>query len=168
MRLALASAALFVSTVFAANWAVNHFGLVHVGFGLLAPAGVWFAGLAFVLRDTTQRFGGRALVVAAIIIGAACSAAVSTSLALASGVAFLVSEFCDMAVFTPLERRGFLGAVVASNVVGAFVDSFLFLSLAGFPLELWRGQVVGKLWITAAAVPFLLAARRYVRPQAVA
>jgi len=43
--------ATYILTIFAANWAITQFGLVPVGFGLLAPAGVYFAGLAFTLRD---------------------------------------------------------------------------------------------------------------------
>ena len=40
-----------VATVFAANCAINRFGIVSVGFDLHAPAAVYFAGLAFSLRD---------------------------------------------------------------------------------------------------------------------
>lgn len=47
-------AALYVCTIVAANAAIQRFGMVPVGFGLLAPAGVYFAGLAFTLRDLTQ------------------------------------------------------------------------------------------------------------------
>ena len=45
---------LYIATIFAANWAIATFGVVPVGFGLMAPAGVYFAGLAFTLRDLTQ------------------------------------------------------------------------------------------------------------------
>ena len=51
--------ALFAGTVVAANWAVNRYGIVPVGFGLMAPAGVYFAGLAFGLRDAVHETGGR-------------------------------------------------------------------------------------------------------------
>ena len=43
----------YVATIFGANWALSTFGLVPVGFGLLAPAGVYFAGLA--LRRPTEQ-----------------------------------------------------------------------------------------------------------------
>jgi uncharacterized PurR-regulated membrane protein YhhQ (DUF165 family) len=64
-----------------------------------------------------------------------------------------------MAVYTPLEDRSFTGAVVLSNTVGAVVDSVLFLSLAFGSLEFLRGQVVGKMWMTAAALPVVLLLR---------
>ena len=53
----------FVGTVYAANYAVEHWGFVSVGFGLMAPAGVYFAGLAFTLRDIVHRMLGRGAVI---------------------------------------------------------------------------------------------------------
>ena len=41
----------FVATVAGANWALANFGIVNIGLGLTAPAGVYFAGIAFTLRD---------------------------------------------------------------------------------------------------------------------
>lgn len=67
----------YVATIPAANWAITTFGLVPVGFGLLAPAGVYFAGLAFTLRDLTQETCGRAWTLGAIGAGALLSLAVS-------------------------------------------------------------------------------------------
>src|SRR5829696_9347115 len=95
----LVAAALYVGTVFAANWAIGRFGIVPVGFGLLAPAGVYFAGLAFTLRDLTHEALGRKAVLGAILVGAACSALISPALALASGTAFLFSELADFAIY---------------------------------------------------------------------
>jgi queuosine precursor transporter len=86
------SLALYIGTIFAANWALATFGLIPVGFGLLAPAGVLFAGLALSLRDRVQDALGRRATLAAILFGALCSALVSPRLALASGAAFLLSE----------------------------------------------------------------------------
>jgi queuosine precursor transporter len=149
----------YIATIFAANWAIQHFGLVDVGFGLQAPAGVYFAGLAFTLRDLTQNLLGRRWVIVAILVGAGASWFVASSFAVASGVAFLVSESADFAVYTPLERRWLLG-VAASNVVGTVVDSVIFLWLAFSSLALLKGQVVGKLWMTALAVGLLAVARR--------
>ena len=145
----------YIATIFLANWAIATFGMVGVGFGLLAPAGVYFVGLAFTFRDTTQRTLGREWAVVAILIGAALSAFVSPEFALASGVAFLTSELADFAVYTPLARRRWLSAVVASNIVGTIVDSILFLWLAFGSLEFLNGQVVGKLWMTGLAILIL-------------
>lgn len=150
----------YIATIIAANWAVAAFGLVPVGFGLLGPAGVYFAGLAFTLRDLTQDTLGRRWTGAAILVGAALSAVVSPSLAVASGIAFLFSELADFAVYTPLRQKYWLGAVALSNVVGLTLDSALFLWLAFGSLEFLPGQIIGKLWMTLLAVAALWAIRR--------
>jgi queuosine precursor transporter len=150
----------YIATIFAANWAISVYGLVPVGFGLLAPSGVYFAGLAFTLRDLTQENLGRVWTVLAIAVGAVLSAAISAQFALASGTAFLVSEMADFLVYTPLRERRWLPAVAASNTVGLIVDSALFLSLAFGSLEFLSGQVVGKAWMTLLAVAVLWLLRR--------
>lgn len=151
-NLGLVSLAAYIGTIFAANWAIARFGVVPVGFGLMAPAGVYFVGLAFTFRDTTQRTLGRGYTIVAILTGAALSALVSPEFAVASAAAFLFSEGADFAVYTPLAKRRWLTAVVASNIVGTIVDSILFLWLAFSSLEFLAGQIVGKLWMTALAV----------------
>jgi queuosine precursor transporter len=150
----------YIGTIFAANWAISTFGVVPVGFGLVAPAGVYFAGLAFTLRDLTQEALGRRWTIAAIIVGAALSGLVSAQFALASGVAFLVSELADYLVYTPLRERNWPVAVGASNLVGLVLDSVLFLSLAFGSLDFLWGQIVGKLWMTLLAVLVIAGLRR--------
>lgn len=166
----LVAAALFIATIWAANYAVTHWGFTSVGFGLTAPAGVWFAGLAFTLRDIVHRSLGRIAVIVCILIGAAFSLAIEAStsipggkvtIAVASAIAFLISEFADLSVYEPIRNRGWLPAVLASNVVGLVIDSFLFIWLAfGWNSELIKGQIVGKAWMTLAAIAVLWALRR--------
>lgn len=167
-RIGLVAAALFVGTVWFANWLLTRYGVVDIGFGLQAPAGVFAVGVAFTLRDVVHRTLGRAAVVGCIVAGCLLAYAVEASgtipgghvtIALASALAFLLSETADLVVYQPLERRSFLGAVVASNTVGAVVDSALFLWLAFGSLAFIDGQIVGKLWMTALAVPFVIALR---------
>jgi uncharacterized PurR-regulated membrane protein YhhQ (DUF165 family) len=150
----------YIATIVLANWAIQQFGVVPVGFGLAAPAGVYFAGLAFTLRDLTQDQLGRRWTVGAILVGAAISALVSPTFALASGVAFLLSELADFAVYTPLRARHWLSAVALSNTVGLTVDSALFLTLAFGSLEFLPGQIAGKFWMTALAIALLWTVRR--------
>ena len=148
-------AAAYLGTIVAANWLVVHVGLVPVGFNLVAPAGVYAAGLAFTLRDLLHERAGLRGVLLAIGGGTILSAVISPQLAIASGTAFLVSELLDLAVYTPLRQRGWVLAVVASNLVGLIADSALFLGLAFGSLDYLVGQVVGKLWMTALAVGVL-------------
>jgi hypothetical protein len=104
------------------------------------------AGLTFPARDVVQRTLGRTAGVLAIVAGAALSWVISPTLAVASGATFLVSETCDFAVFTPLQRRWFTPAVLVSSVIAAVVDSLLFLYLAHIPYSVaLAGQIVGKL-----------------------
>lgn len=162
--LAAALAVAYLGTIVAANWAITRFGMVPVGFGLLAPAGVYFAGLAFTLRDLLHAAAGRLAVVAAIVAGAGLSFAVATPfLAVASAAAFGLSELADFAVYEPLHRRRWLVAVAASNMVGLAVDSALFLWLAFGSLAFLPGQIVGKAWMTGLAVALLAVVRRWRR-----
>ena len=164
MRLAgLVCLALYVGTIFAANWAITRYGLVTVAPGLVAPAGVYFAGLAFTLRDLTQNLLGRRWVVAAILAGAAASWVVSSSFAIASAVAFLISETADFLVYTPLARRGWTIAATCGAVVGAAIDSLIFLQLAFHDLSFWKGQFVGKLEMALVAILIWALVERWVR-----
>jgi queuosine precursor transporter len=156
----------YVATVPVANWLVDRFGVVPVGFGLRAPAAVYLVGLAFTLRDLLQEWAGRRFVVVGILCGALLSFLVaSPGLALASGTAFLLSETIDFAVYTPLRDRGrFLEAVALSNTAGLVLDSVVFLQLAFGSLEFLPGQVLGKAIMTVAALPLLAFARRSLLP----
>jgi uncharacterized PurR-regulated membrane protein YhhQ (DUF165 family) len=155
----------FIGTIFAANWAIEEYGPVGVGFGLTAPAGVYFAGLAFTFRDIVHRQLGRLWVIAAILAGGLATLLVSTDFARASTIAFLVSELADFAVYEPVRRRGWLPAVILSNAVAIVVDSVLFLWLAFDSLEFLKGQIVGKAWMTLAAIAVLAAIRIAARPR---
>lgn len=157
--------AAYISTIIAANWAISAFGIVPVGFGLEAPAAVFFAGLAFTFRDLTHERMGRNWTVVAILVGAVVSGLVSPALALASGTAFLLSEFADFAVYAPLRERRWLLAVGLSNVVGFIVDSVVFLTLAFGSLDFLLGQLVGKGYMTLLAVAALYPFRRRFRPR---
>jgi queuosine precursor transporter len=154
----------YVLTIFLANWTLQTFGLIPVWPGVLAPAGVLWAGLALTLRDLTQDSLGRPATYGAIVVGAALSALVSPQFALASGAAFLISETADMLVYTPIRQRHWIAAIAASNIVGLVVDSALFLWLAFGSLDFLLGQIVGKVEVTALTVAVLWLWRRGRRP----
>ncbi len=149
----------------AANWLIGNAGtycvpngpcLVPVAPGLMAPSGVLMIGLALVLRDLVQRRLGVGYSAAAVLLGAALSAFLAPpALVIASAAAFLLSEFADLAVYTPLQRRGLVRAVLVSSAVGLVVDSIVFLWLAFGSLDFLAGQVVGKAWMVLLALPFV-------------
>ena len=160
----------FALCIPAANWLIGNVGtvcvpngpcLIPVAPGLKAPSGVAMIGLALVLRDLVQRRLGVGWAVVAILAGTALSALVAPPmLVIASAAAFLMSEGADLAVYTPLQRRGLVLAVVASSTVGLVVDSVLFLGLAFGSLDYLAGQVVGKAWMVLLTIPMIAWLRR--------
>jgi len=150
----------YLACIVGANAALSRWGFVSIGFGLTAPAGVYFAGLAFGLRDAVQEVAGRATTAGAIVVGAALSWWIEPSFAVASGSAFLLSELADFAIYTPLRERRWVAAVVASNVVGSVVDSLLFLSIAFNTTGGWVDLTIGKVYMIAPAVAIVWFVRR--------
>jgi queuosine precursor transporter len=171
MREGVIFLALFALTIPVANWLIGHVGtacmaphgpcVVPVAPGVMAPSGVMMVGVALVLRDLVQRRLGTGWSAAAILFGAGISGLVAPpSLILASAVAFLLSEFADLAVYTPLARRRLVAAVVTSSCAGLVIDSIVFLWLAFGSLEFLSGQVIGKAWMVLLSIPFLVWLRR--------
>lgn len=149
--------ALFVATIYAANWTLETYGLVEIPIiGWMAPAGVLWAGFAFGVRDALHEAGGiqwRRWVLGAIALGTALSywlgAGVTipggkVSIALASGIAFAISELADLSIYAPLRERRWKLAVTLSNLAGAVVDSLIFLYLAFGSVDDTGGQVLAK------------------------
>lgn len=143
----LAALAAFIGTIFAANWSIAHVSTpefpggphkIPVGPDLRAPSGVLWVGLALALRDVVPGALGRSAVVAAILVGAAPSDLLAPAFAAASAVAFLASE----------------------------TFSLLFLWIAFGSAALLPGQVLGKLWMTLAALLVLPVVRRRLVPWA--
>jgi uncharacterized PurR-regulated membrane protein YhhQ (DUF165 family) len=155
----------FTLCIPAANWMLGNVGtvcppdgpcLLPVGLGLMAPSGVLLAGLALVLRDLVQRRLGKIWSLVAIAIGAVLSWWLAPpALVVASATAFLLSELVDFAVYTPLQERRLILAVVASSMVGLVVDSMVFLYLAFGSLDFIAGQIVGKSWMVLLAIPVI-------------
>ena len=155
----------FILTIPLANWMIGNVGtvcpeknpcLLPVGFEIFAPSGVLMVGIALVLRDLVQRRLGRNWALGAIVAGACLSALIApAALVMASGVAFFVSELADFAVYTPLQKKRFVTAVILSSLVGLVVDSLLFLYLAFGSLDYLGGQIIGKAWMVLLALPLI-------------
>ena len=170
----------FLASIWLANWLLIHWGTVRFPDGpwlitvwpgeltpsgnpIYAPSGVLAIGVGFTLRDLVQRRLGVGWAIGAIITGTAVSASMDTSIAFASGGAFLFAEALDLFVYTPLQRRNLVGAVLASNVVGLVADSVFFLWFAFGSLALLEGQVIGKAWMTLLAIPIVYGIREWDR-----
>lgn len=163
---------LFAATIPAANWLIGNVGttcvpdgpcLIPVGFGLMAPSGVLMIGLALVLRDWVHELAGWRWAMVAVLIGGILSLAVSPPfLAVASATAFIFSEMADLAVYAKLRERGKALAVMTSQIVGAALDSALFVWIAFGSLDFSAGTTLAKLYAGAAVAAFLMIRARRV------
>ena len=151
----------YISIIFFANWSINKWGIVSIGLGLSAPAGVYFAGLAFSIRDGLHEFSNKIWVSIAILIGALLSFLLEGGerIALASGIAFLLSEFIDFAIYTPLRAKGKITALFFSNIVGLIADSVIFLYIAFESLKFIEGQIIAKAYMTGIVLLIMIAFR---------
>lgn len=167
-RWTLAAAGLFAgyaATIASANWASTLWPAVAVA-GLQIPAGAFFAGLAFTVRDLLHETVGTRTTLLAIALGAALSGLVAAPrIALASTAAFAVSELTDFAIYSALRNRHRIAAVGLSNALGLLVDSLLFLPLAFGSLTYLDGQLAGKAATTLLAIAVLATARAHTRPR---
>jgi len=174
-KFAVGALALYVAAIVLANYLIVH-GLpgatetqfhtytLPTLFGLVCPAGTYMAAASFPLRDVVQRAGGRWLGVSAILLAAIVSYSVSSpTVAIASGGTFLISESLDFLIYTPLQKRYFVPAVIVSGIVSAVVDSLVFLQWAGIGYgngEL-AGLIVAKLLVvTLVGGPIAYGLRR--------
>lgn len=100
-----------------------------------------FIALDLTIRDTLHERWGKSLWARMLLLiasGGVLSALFSLNaitIAIASCVAFIGAGIADTLIYSLLIQRGYLIKVNGSNIVGAFVDSVLFTSLAfGSPL----------------------------------
>lgn len=169
MRRYLPLAAVYFALVILANWLASKY-VVSVGFARMAPAGVFCIGAVLVLRDWLQQLRGLVwtmpLVYAAGLaswgIGDAAGWTGLEKIAVASVVAFTVSETIEAVVFTPLRNRNLTLGVALSGTVGNALDSFLFLALAFGSQAFFLGQFIGKSEMIVAGTLLTLARRRLV------
>lgn len=159
---------LFVALVLLANWLASKY-TVHVPLTpYVAPAGVFCIGGVLVLRDWLQQVGGlwrtMALTYAAgllsWLVGDLAGWTSLQKIAIASVVAFTVSETIEAIVFTPIRRRSLSTGVALSATVGNAVDSWIFLTLAFSSTAFFWGQFWGKTEAIAVGVALTIARRR--------
>jgi uncharacterized PurR-regulated membrane protein YhhQ (DUF165 family) len=168
MRIFSLLAALFVALVLLANWLASAY-VVHVPLTpYVAPAGVFCIGGVLVLRDWMQQLAGLArtmpLVYAAgllsWLVGDLAGWTALQKIAVASVVAFTVSETVEALVFTPIRNRSLSLGVALSATVGNAVDSYIFLTMAFSSTAFFWGQFWGKNEAIAFGVLLTLLRRR--------
>ena len=73
------------------------------------------------------------------------------SLAAASVCAFALGELVDFAVYSPLQKKHLVLAVIASGVIGGAIDSLIFLQIAFGSTMFWQGQIMAKTFVSLFA-----------------
>jgi uncharacterized PurR-regulated membrane protein YhhQ (DUF165 family) len=173
MKLYLPLAATYFGLVVLANWLASAY-VVHVPLTpYKAPAGVFCIGMVLVLRDWIQQLHGlwwtMPLVYAAGLVtwgvGYAANWKGWQDVAIASVVAFSVSETVEAVVFTPLRNRNLTLGVVSSATIGNAIDSLIFLAIAFGSIALFWGQFWGKSEMIAVGT-LLTMGRRRIAPVA--
>jgi uncharacterized PurR-regulated membrane protein YhhQ (DUF165 family) len=157
-----------LSIVFA-NFCVAWWGLVTWFGWLTFPAGAIFIGLTFSMRDFVQREWGHVKVwwfmlittVITVLMGVALSHLPIPlwKVALASGVAFIVSEAIDWAVYYFL-KKDIIWRICVSNIFSTPIDSILFVGIAfgsfSFLAPPVWGQTIVKYISGLLVIPILL------------
>lgn len=119
--------------------------LVQVLFGQWLTWGAFTYPFAFLVTDVMNRVYGvgpaRKVVLAGFVVGVICSLIgtqisgafgplVTLRIAVGSGLAFLVAQLLDVAVFNRLRQGKWWRAPVVSSILGSSVDTALFFSIA--------------------------------------
>lgn len=156
----------FLSAIPFANWWLTVHGLWNAPVLGPLPSALWVVAIGFVLRDIVQITLGRRIAWSAIAIGTLLSVMIADpEIAIASGVAFAISESLDAMIFTPLADRGrFLLGVSISGWAAGFIDSAVFVRIAFGSFAGWWQLGVAKLVVVAVATPVSWMVRRWLVP----
>jgi hypothetical protein len=141
----------YVASIIFGNLLVVYLGIIHF-MGLMFPAGALAIGITFSLRDFVQReFGHKVwyFMITSTIITALLSFILAElpippwKVALASAVAFIVSEFIDWLVYT-ITKKDITFRIVVSNLFSTPIDSILFVGIAFGMFNFFEPPVYGQ------------------------
>ncbi len=132
----LISVGAYVASIVLVNWLFAPAQLVpgvtvwSTSFGDLYLANL-VVGFVFVLRDYAQRAIGHKVLLATLVAGAITYSMVDPAIAVASIIAFILSEMADWGVYSfwkkPLQQR-----ILFSSLIAVPLDTFAFQYLAGY------------------------------------
>jgi uncharacterized PurR-regulated membrane protein YhhQ (DUF165 family) len=143
----LVAVAAMAAVVLLSNVLVQHPLALRLGSLDLADLLTWGAftyPLAFLVTDLTNRLLGPRMARRVVYVGFAVAVALSIHfstprIAIASGSAFLVGQLLDVGVFNALRERAWWKAPAFSSLLGSFVDTLLFFTLAFAPVFAFIG-----------------------------
>ena len=120
----------YIAAIAIANIGFTYLPMISIGNQMLAPMS-FLIGFVFVLRDFSQREIGHK-VLAAMAVGAVLSYIMAAPfVAIASSVAFLISELCDWGMYT-YTKRPLKDRILLSSAIGTPIDSAVFMLMLGF------------------------------------
>ena len=130
--------------------------------------------VAFLITDLANRRYGkiiaRKIVYIGFILGLVLTLYFSTDfsnliskrIAIGSGTAFLIAQLLDVQVFDKLRKKVWYVAPLASSLIGSFIDTFLFFSIAFYGtgvnwITLSFGDLLVKIFVALVMlIPFRL------------
>ena len=130
--------------------------------------------IAFLITDLANRRYGkiiaRKIVYIGFILGLVLTLCFSTDfsnliskrIAVASGTAFLIAQLLDVQVFDKLREKVWYVAPLVSSLIGSFIDTFLFFSIAFYGtgvnwITLSFGDLLVKIFVALVMlIPFRL------------
>ena len=159
----------YIVSIMLGNLTVAYFGIVTWFGWLVFPAGAIFIGLTFSARDFVQReFGHQKtwyFMLSTTVLTVAMGMILSHlpiplwKVALASGVAFLVSEAIDWSVFYFL-KKDIIWRICISNIFSTPIDSILFVGIAfgsySFLAPPVYGQTIVKYLSGLLVIPIII------------
>jgi len=122
---------IYIALIVLVNWLFTVVPLIAMGGGDKWPPVALIVGLVFVARDFAQRYVGH-WVIAAMVVAAVISYFMADPfVALASVVAFVISEFADWLIYS-FTKRPFAQRILLSSVIAAPLDTVVFLGILGY------------------------------------
>lgn len=122
--------AIYIVLIVLVNWGFTVTPLIPLPTGDMFPPMSLVVGFVFVSRDFAQREIGHSVIVA-MLVGAVLSYFMANPyVALASLVAFLISEGADWAIYT-WTKKPFAQRILLSSIASTPIDSAVFLAMIG-------------------------------------
>lgn len=150
----------YILSIVAVNYGFTVVPLIPLPNGEMWPPMSLIVGFIFVIRDFAQREIGHKILLAMLVGGVLSWFMASPEVAVASVVAFAVSELMDWAVYSFTGYR-FSQRILLSSMISTPVDSVVFLGMMGlFSISNVIIMTLSK--IIGAVVVFLLVRQREV------
>ena len=161
------------SVVALSNYLVQ-FPIKYLNLQDLFTYGAFSYPIAFLITDLTNRRYGkiiaRKIVYIGFILGLVLTLYFSTDfsnliskrIAIGSGTAFLIAQLLDVQIFDKLRKKVWYVAPLASSLIGSFIDTFLFFSIAFYGtgvnwITLSFGDLLVKMFVALMMlIPFRL------------